>query len=93
VFFHCVYKKRQILLCFSFKDKITDIIDCMGGKKVKDSCLYELFTDNLVRLHIVVSFNYFYNEAYNDNNFFNHMQTKQGRLLREYFVKEWSDKR
>ena len=69
VFFHCLHKKRQIVLCFNFKDKTMDIID-HKKKKPKDSCLYEFFTYNLVRLHIIVSFYYFYNEVYNDNNFF-----------------------
>ena len=46
-----------------------DIIDHMK-KKPKDSCLYEFFTDHLVRLHIVVLFFHFSNEAYNDTILF-----------------------
>ena len=68
VFFHYVHKKRQIVLCFNFKDKTVDIIDYKKTKP-KDSCLYEFFIDNLVRLHIVVLFYYFSNEAYNDTIF------------------------
>jgi len=49
-----------------------DIIDHVE-RKANEACLYECFTDNLLRLQIFVWLYYFYNEAYDDTNFFKYI--------------------